>query len=111
LTWGEAIPVAWAGAQARKTRIGTNGKKGSIVFVVDFDGPALKEAGELPAPEVGTSAGTVSNAVVQHNPEIDGVRCSFELQPGSAELVELRLVLKKNGRQVSETWLYRWTKS
>lgn len=111
LIWGEGVPVAWPGARARKTRVGINGKKGSVVFVVDFDGPALKESSELPAPEVGASTGMVSNAIVQRNPEIGGVRCFFELQPGSAELVELRLVLKNSGRQISETWLYRWTKS
>jgi glucans biosynthesis protein len=110
LTWGDAIPIAWSGARARKTYIGSNNRKGSIQFVVDFDGPALKETTDLPAAELGASAGTVSSAVVQRNPELDGVRCSFELQPNSAELVELRMVLKSGGRQISETWLYRWTK-
>ena len=52
-----------------------------------------------------------ANVVVQRNPEISGVRVTFELAPGGAELVELRLVLKAGEQAISETWLYRWTKS
>jgi glucans biosynthesis protein len=109
LHWGEMIPVAWAGARVSKTRRGTNGRKGTVLFVLDFDGPALKDAAELPVADVAASAGTVSNVVVHRHPGINGLRCTFELQPGSADLIELRLVLKNNDRIVSESWLYRWT--
>ena len=57
------------------------------------------------------SAGTVTNTVVQNNPEISGVRVSFELTPGGTDLIELRLALKANDQLISESWLYRWTKS
>ncbi len=110
LTWGDSVPVAWAGARVRKTRRG-KGRKGSVIFIVDFDGPALKDAAELPAADVTASAGTVSNVVLQRHPDIGGVRCTFELQPNSADLIELRLVLKNGERSVSESWLYRWTKT
>ncbi|MCL4768183.1 MAG: glucan biosynthesis protein G [Hyphomicrobiaceae bacterium] len=110
LHWGEAIPVAWTGARVRKTRRGGNGKKGVVLFVVDFDGPALKDAVDLPVADVAASAGTISNATVQRHPAIGGVRCSFELQTASADLIELRLVLKDNERTMSESWLYRWTR-
>ena len=43
--------------------------------------------------------------------EIDGVRVSFELDPAGTELCELRLALRLDDQQVSETWLYRWTKA
>jgi glucans biosynthesis protein len=109
LHWGETIPVAWSGARVRKTRRGSNGRKGAVLFVLDFDGPALKDVTDLPVADVAASAGTVSNVVVHRNSAIDGLRCSFELQPGSADLIELRLVLKNNERVVSESWLYRWT--
>jgi periplasmic glucans biosynthesis protein len=39
------------------------------------------------------------------------VRVSFELDPGGTELSELRLALRLGDQQISETWLYRWTKS
>ena len=60
--------------------------------------------------DVSGSAGKIRNVVVQRNAEISGVRVSFELAPGDAELVELRLVLQAGAQAVSETWLYRWTK-
>jgi periplasmic glucans biosynthesis protein len=110
LYWGETVPVAWAGARVRKTRVGM-GRKGALMFVVDFDGPAVKDAKDLPVADVRASAGTVLNVVAQRHPEISGLRCTFELQTGSAELIELRLVLKNSDQIVSETWLYRWTRS
>jgi len=39
------------------------------------------------------------------------VRVSFELDPGGTDLSELRLVLRAGEQQISESWLYRWTKS
>ena len=109
LHWGEMIPVAWAGARVRKTRRGSNGRNG-VLFVLDFDGPALENANELPVADVSASAGTISNVVVRRHPAINGLRCSFELDPESADLIELRLVLKAMERVISESWLYRWTR-
>ncbi len=82
-----------------------------MLFVVDFDGPGLRDAKDLPVADVRVNAGTASNVTVQRYPEIGGVRCAFELQPASAELIEIRMVLKANDRPVSESWIYRWTKS
>ena len=110
LHWGEMVPVAWAGARVRKTRVGL-GRKGAVMFVVDFDGPAIRDSKDFPVADVRASAGTVLNVVAQRHPEISGLRCSFELQTGTADLIELRLVLKNNDQIISETWLYRWTRS
>lgn len=110
LYWGESVPAAWAGARVRKTRRGSNGRKGTVLFVLDFDGPALQELADLPVADVSASAGTVSKVVIRRNPAINGVRCSFQLDPGSADLIELRLVLKNLERVISESWLYRWTR-
>jgi periplasmic glucans biosynthesis protein len=110
LHWSDAVPVAWTGARARKTRIGAANKKGIVPFVIDFDGPALKDVKDLPVFDVSATGGTVLNANVQRHPEIGGLRCTFDLAPGTSELVELRLVLKSNDQLVSEIWLYRWTK-
>ncbi len=108
--WGEGIPVSPPGARARQTFIGATRKPGTHLFVVDFDGPALKDIRELPVAHVNVSAGTVANIVVQANPELPGLRSTFEVTPGNADLVELRLVLKAAEQQISETWLYRWTR-
>ena len=111
LYWTEHVPVTWTGARVRQTFVGASRKQGTLLFVVDFDGPALKDIRELPVAQVMASAGMVTNTVVQNNPEISGVRVSFELTPGGTDLIELRLALKANDQLISESWLYRWTKS
>jgi len=111
LHWGEMIPVAWTGARVRKTYVGTLRKTGAFLFVVDFDGPAVKELRDLPAADISASTGGIGNVVVLRHPEIGGLRVHFELNPGNAELSELRLALKSNDQLISESWIYRWTRS
>lgn len=110
LSWGEDVPPAWSGARVLKTRIGASKKPHTVLFVIDLTGPSVKDARDLPVADVSGSAGKIKNVVVQRNAEISGVRVSFELVPGEADLVELRFVLKAGAQAVSETWLYRWTK-
>jgi periplasmic glucans biosynthesis protein len=110
LHWGDAVPVSWTGARARKTRIGA-GRKGAVTIAVDFDGPGLKDIKDLPVADITASAGTISNVQIQRHPEIGGMRCSFDLQTGNAELIELRMFLRAAEQAVSESWLYRWTKA
>lgn len=109
LHWGEAVPSAWAGASATATRVGGAKTQGSTLFVIDFEGPALKGLRDLPVCDLSQSAGKTSNVVVQRNPQISGVRVTFELNPEGAELVELRCALKSGDQWISESWLYRWT--
>ena len=65
----------------------------------------------MPVADIWASAGTVANVAVQRHTDIGGVRCTFDLQAGSQELIELRLFLRSNEQAVSESWLYRWTKA
>lgn len=109
--WTDEIPVAWIGARVAATRVGKGRRPGSILFVVDFTGPAVAGQRQMPVAAVAANPGTVGDVAVHANPEIDGVRVSFDLDPGGTELSELRLALKLADRQISETWLYRWTKS
>ena len=109
--WTDDIPVAWSGARAVQTRTGNAKAEGSKFFVVDFGGPAVAGQRQLPVAAVTANPGTVSNVIVHPNPEIDGVRVSFELNPAGTDLCELRLALMLGDRQISETWLYRWTRS
>ncbi len=109
--WGPGVPIAWAGVKVHKTRLGVGGNPEARLFVIDFKGPALSELGGLPRAEVATSAGSITNVVVQENTEIHGLRVSFELNTSGTDVVELRLGLKANDRQISESWLYRWTRS
>jgi glucans biosynthesis protein len=109
--WGEAVPVAWAGARVRKTRVGMSRKPDTKLFVIDFDGPALKELRDLPQVMLQASPGNIANVVTQRHPDIDGLRVTFELNTAAHETIELRLVLKANDQFISESWVYRWTRA
>jgi glucans biosynthesis protein len=111
LHWIETVPVAWSGARVLKTRVGSTRKPDTKLFVIDFEGPGVKDIRELPIAMIQASAGSVANVVVQRHPEIAGLRVTFEVNTQNAELIELRLGLKSNDQMISETWIYRWTKS
>jgi len=109
--WTDAIPVAWRGARAAATRVGKGKREDTTLFVIDFAGPAVAGKDQLPVAVVSAEPGTVASVTVHDNPEIEGVRVSFELDPAGTDLCELRLVLKLGEEPISETWLYRWTRS
>lgn len=110
LYWSDDAPVSWSGARVVKTRIGAAKNPQSLLFVVDFEGPAVKDLRDLPVANVNVNPGTVANIVVQRNPAISGVRVAFEMNPDGTESVEMRLELKAGEQTISESWLYRWTK-
>jgi glucans biosynthesis protein len=111
LHWTDQVPAAWAGAHVRKTYVSSTRKDNTQLFVIDFEGPAVRELRDLPVAELGVSAGAVTNLVVQRHPEISGVRVSFELNTAGTEVAELRLALKLADQIISETWLFRWTQA
>ena len=53
--------------------------------------------------------GAVHEAEIAENPEISGLRVSFELDPEGADSVEMRLDLRSGERTIAETWVYRWS--
>ena len=89
------------------TRIGSSFDGKRRLFVVDIEGAGVSSEGLKLA--VSSSAGKLVNPVIQPNPATNGLRASFELDTNDVPLAELRLVVMKNGKAVSETWLYRWT--
>jgi glucans biosynthesis protein len=109
--WTGEVPVGWSGAHAAATRVGKGKSEGRALFVVDFAGPAVAGQQKTPVAVATAKPGTIANVSVHPNPEIDGVRVSFELDPGGTELCELRLALMLGDQQISESWLYRWTKA
>ena len=111
LHWGEAVPVAWTGARVRKTRVGLSRKPDTKLFVIDFDGPAVKDLRELPQTLLQASVGTVGNVIAQRHAEVEGLRVTFELNTAGHETIELRLALKSAEQVISESWIYRWTRS
>jgi glucans biosynthesis protein len=58
--------------------------------------------------QVTTNRGRIENVVAQPNPESGGWRLTFELYP-DGEPAELRAQLIRDGKPVSEVWIYRWT--
>ncbi|MGE0237397.1 MAG: glucan biosynthesis protein [Parvibaculaceae bacterium] len=95
-------------AMARFSGGGLNFDQNKRLYVIDFEGGSL--TGDVVA-DVAASQGTISNVVTQPNPQSGGVRLSFEIDVGNTEMSELKAVLKRGQDRVSETWLYRWTKS
>ncbi|MSU24951.1 MAG: glucans biosynthesis protein [Opitutus sp.] len=81
-------------------------------FVVDFDGPYLRQQGADPAiePVVSVGAGAIlAYKTVQKNPFNGTWRLAFGFKPdGSGRPVELRCFLKKTPHVLTETWSYLW---
>ncbi|WP_295558837.1 glucan biosynthesis protein [uncultured Hyphomicrobium sp.] len=111
MSWGDEVPAVWSGSWVVKTQVGAAKNPDSTQFVIDFAGPAVREARELPLAELAVTSGATSNLSVQRHPELQGYRVKFELNAAGTELVELRLCLKLAGQLISENWLYRWTKA
>jgi len=109
IRWNTEPRVSPPLGRATATRSGPSFDGKRRLFVVDFVG-AGRTIEDLRI-EAGTSAGKISNVLLQANPTQRTVRASFELAPGDTSVAELRLRLLKGDRPVTETWLYRWTPS
>ena len=109
LSWAEDARFPKNLGKALATRSGASLDGRRRVFQIDFVGTGEKIDGlHL---DMGNSAGHVSNMMLLSNPNTHGIRASFELDPGGADLVELRLRVMRDAQPVTETWLYRWTAS
>lgn len=107
LHWGKSWPLgAQSVAQAVFAGSGLNFEQTRRQFIIEFTGGDL--SGQITA-DVKASAGEVSNVVPHFNSETGGYRLSFELDPKGADTIELRAILKRDGKPATETWLYRWT--
>jgi glucans biosynthesis protein len=106
MRWNSNPQASRGLGKARTTRTGPTQDGKRRIFVVDFTGVRYLEDMRVDA---GTSTGKLSNVALRPNPINKGVRASFELDPGTADLAELRLRIMRNDRPVTETWLYRWT--
>ena len=80
-------------------------------FIVDFTGDRLADAAVVASTRANITAtpGTIQNVRIWPYPERKLMRVGFEVDPGTENLSELRLVLQSGGQPVSETWLNRWT--
>jgi len=109
LHWNEQPRALPATGRVSVTRSGPSFDGKRRLFVLDFGGTGRATDGLKV--DVSSSAGRISNVNLQPNPSTRGVRASFELAPGDAGVIELRLRLLRGDRPATETWLYRWTAS
>jgi periplasmic glucans biosynthesis protein len=98
-------------ASVRGTRSGlpAYGKKDYRIYAVDFSHTAAVPSDDSVIAEVSCSTGTISGIHLENNPVTGGRRLYFELHPDNHPLIELRARLVRDGKPVSETWLYRWS--
>jgi periplasmic glucans biosynthesis protein len=107
LHWTSEALIKQPYARFVAARMGTNFEGTRKLVALDLAGAGvLPEGLEL---EVSSSGGKVYHPVVQANPTIRGLRASFEFDPDGAALIEFRVIVRRKGQPVSETWLYRWT--
>lgn len=108
MSWRRGLPEAPV-AQVIQTRIGAGFASGRQ-FAIDFAAcPDLEGDLDGVSSHVAASAGDLSEGVLQRNPATGGVRLDFALEPGTAASSELRAQLRRDGRPISEVWIYRWT--
>jgi glucans biosynthesis protein len=106
-TWCWVLPERPPLAAVTGTRSG-RGAGERRRFLVDFTGDILFEGAELQTVLI-AGPGTIASRALYRYPERRTVRVAFELDPGGEGVSELRLALKRAGRPITETWLYRWT--
>lgn len=106
-------PQAVQGPLARfsETMLGRSIHNNRLLFVMDIQGEGLKDIqlDDSVRAQIDTNAGKIHHPVIQANPEVDGWRLSFEVDPGDANVMELRAQLIRADQNISEAWIYRWT--
>lgn len=109
LAWGEEPSMADRPARVLNTRMGAR-PEGGMVVAIDFERwPDMAEDLAGITQLIRSNHGTVSDGVLQLNPETGGPRLAFTFDPGEAPLVEFRVQLRGETGPLSEVWLYRWT--
>jgi periplasmic glucans biosynthesis protein len=107
LSWTAESLVPQTLGRFVSTRLGATFKGDRRLVVLDMEGAGMKAEGLTL--EVSASSGQVVHPVVQPNPALRGLRATFEFDPAGAQSIEFRALVRRNGKPVSETWLYRWT--
>jgi periplasmic glucans biosynthesis protein len=103
-------------ARVVATRVGRGGEPGKprpegvTKFVVELASPLLEFIGryEKPEPVITSSRGEISYVFTEPVPGTTRWRVQFDLTALGAEPVELRMFIRKDGKALSETWLYQY---
>jgi periplasmic glucans biosynthesis protein len=102
-------PSSWV-TQTRRGRGYTRTDDGSLGFVIDFDGPALRKLpadAEVQGIVTADSNGEVREVVTHHNEVTGGWRLVLRVaRVDAGKPLEMRAYLRTRASTVSETWSY-----
>ncbi len=109
LGWGWDTPDMNGLLRVTRTLTGA-GSKGRRRFVVDFagEGPQTIKASAVQL-VAQANPGSIHDAEIYPNPEVNGLRLRFDVDPEGSDVVEMRIELRAGERRVAETWVYRWS--
>lgn len=107
MRWSLLPPAAPTVVPIAETRSGKTPDGRRQLFVIDYESAEEALVGGVEA-SISTSAGSIHNPIIKRNQETGKTRLTFELSADNADVAELRALLTKGGKPISETWLYRW---
>jgi glucans biosynthesis protein len=105
--WGVPPKEKHPLGEVMSTRIGPSSNGKDQTFLISYKG--VVDPLEKLQINISTSKGKILNPIIETDAEANETRVRFELDPEKSNLAELRLCLQKEGKPVTETWLYRWT--
>ena len=112
MRWGGEPATRRDVARVLDTHMGENFDRDALIAAIDFeDHRLLSGALDDVTIHVSSNRAKVSPGILQRNPETGGARLAFSFDPRERDAVELRAQLVRDGRPVSEVWMYRWTRA
>ena len=109
LYWCEEPPVDQSLARVVNTRMGKRFAGGRLATIDFSPTKSLPKDLSKVTVHISSNVGSVTDGILQNNPDTDGVRLAFTFDPGRHTSMELRAQLMISGHKASEVWLYRWT--
>jgi len=115
LNWGsEGTGIVSAPDQPKLARVANTSmgarRAGGRIVAIDFeDNPLLGDDPDGIDIRVTSPHAKTSDGVLQRNPQTGGLRLAFSFDPGKRKMAEIRAQLRRNGKPLTEVWLYRWT--
>lgn len=114
LYWFKKLPVAKLPGDITATYTGIGGVSGMLEsqkrkFVIDFDVLNMEKelAQGIVSLDVSASEGEISGKHLMYNPVTKGLTAYIDFVP-NGQTSELRAVLVKKGKNISEVWSYQW---
>jgi periplasmic glucans biosynthesis protein len=109
LSWGGEPLVAKPVARIINTRMGKRFAGGYIATIDFADHASIPKDLSSITLHISSNTGSVSDGILQRNPETGGVRLAFTFDPKDARSMGMRAQLMFDSHAISEVWLYRWT--